>query len=162
MSFSLRALAGAFVILFIALSGNALAHDYKLGALEIGNPWSRATVPGAKVAAGYLTVKNTGTEDDRLMSASAGIVPKAEIHEMNMDDSSGVMTMRPVEGGLVVPAGGTLELSPKGYHVMFMGLSSPLKEGTRFKGTLTFEKAGTIDVEFTVEAMGAAHEDHGG
>lgn len=119
MSHSFRAVMGAFALLLVALSGNALAHSYKLGALEIGHPWSRATVPGAKVAAGYLTVKNTGSEDDKLVSVTGEIVPKAEIHQMSMDN--GVMTMRPVEGGLPVPAGGTLELSPDGYHIMFMG-----------------------------------------
>lgn len=160
MSHSFRAVMGAFALLLVALSGNALAHSYKLGALEIGHPWSRATVPGAKVAAGYLTVKNTGSEDDKLVSVTGEIVPKAEIHQMSMDN--GVMTMRPVEGGLPVPAGGTLELSPDGYHIMFMGLTSPIKEGARFKGTLTFEKAGTVDVEFAVEAMGAEHKHTGG
>lgn len=161
MSLSFRTVAGAFALLFLAFSGAAMADDYKLGALEIGQPWSRATVPGAKVAAGYMTIKNTGAQDDRLVSVTAAIVPKAEIHEMTMD-SSNVMTMRPVEGGLAVPAGGSVELSPKGYHVMFIGLTSPIKEGDKVKATLTFEKAGSVDVEFAVGGMGADHESHGG
>ena len=89
---ALRAALIALAGLAIA-STQALAHDYKLGDLEIAHPWSRATLPGAKVATGYLVIKNNGTTDDRLLSVTAEISGKAEIHEMKMTD--GVMSMRP-------------------------------------------------------------------
>lgn len=141
------------------------AHEYKLGDLEIGHPWSRATPPGAKVAAGYATIRNGGAGADRLLSASAEIAGRAEIHEMAVDDK-GVMTMRPVQG-VDVPAGGAAELKPGGFHIMFMDLKAGAKEGERFKGTLTFEKAGTVEVEFAVQAIGgggqgAGEQGHGG
>lgn len=161
---SFRALARAFAILaFVVVSGFASAHGLKVGTLEIGHPYSRATVPGAKVASGYLSVKNTGTEPDRLVSVSSDIAGKSEIHEMSVD-SAGVMTMRPVEGGLEIPAGGEIKLAPKGLHIMFMDLKEQPKEGEKFKGTLTFEKAGSVEVEFGVDAMGGGgdHTMHGG
>lgn len=131
----------------------ALAHEFKVGDLEIGHPWSRAAPAGASVAGGYLTVTNHGAAPDRLVSVSSGISAKAELHEMAVKD--GVMTMRPLEGGLEVPAGGKVELKPGSYHLMFIGLKQLPKEGEEFSATLTFEKAGPVEVEFAVEAMGA-------
>jgi len=72
---------------------------------------------------------------------------------MSMKD--GVMTMRPLPDGLMLPAGGEVALEPGGYHLMFIGLKKMLKQGDSFAGTLTFEKAGTVEVSFTVEAIGA-------
>lgn len=152
----------AAAIATAALAGAAVAHDFKAGTLQIDHPWSRATPGGATVAGGYLVVKNTGTAPDRLVAATAPFAGRVEIHEMSMKD--GVMVMRPLPDGLAIPAGGSLELKPGGYHIMFLDLKAPLKEGTLVDGTLTFEKAGTVPVQFKVEGMGAqgggAHSSH--
>jgi periplasmic copper chaperone A len=146
-------------------AGAALAHEYKVGPLEIGHPWSRATPAGAPVAGGFLTVTNGGTAADRLVSVASDAADKVEIHEMAVVD--GVMKMRPLDKGLEVPAGGKLELKPGSYHVMFIGLKKPFVKGDMVKGTLAFEKAGKVDVDFKVEEMGAkpaghdAHDAHG-
>jgi copper(I)-binding protein len=150
------------VMLLFAMSQSLMAHEFKAGSIEIDHPWSRATPPGAKVAAGYAAIRNTGGEPDRLIAVSGEIAGRTEIHEMAVD-ANGVMTMRPVAGGIEVPAGGLAELKPGGFHIMFMDLKGGAKEGETFKGTLTFEKAGTIEVEFAVEAMGGGHgAAHGG
>jgi copper(I)-binding protein len=141
----------AFALLFAGLHG-ALAHEFKLGDLEIDHPWSRATPPGAQVAGGYMTITNHGSDADRLVSISSDISGKAEVHAMTVKD--GVMTMRPVEGGLEIPAGATVALKPGAFHVMFMDLKTPPQQGKTFPATLTFEKAGSVDVEFAVEGMG--------
>ncbi|MDR7034391.1 copper chaperone PCu(A)C [Mesorhizobium sp. BE184] len=143
----------AIALLFAGAHG-VWAHEFKLGQLDIDHPWSRATPPGASVAGGYFTVANEGSTPDRLVSISSDISEKAEMHEMTVKD--GVMTMRPVQGGLEVPAGGKLELAPGGYHLMFIGLKQAPKAGEKFAATLTFEKAGSIPVEFDVEAMGGS------
>lgn len=155
-----RAVIAAAVATVALAGGAAMAHDYKAGTLQIDHPWSRATPGGASVAAGYLVVKNTGTAPDRLISASVPFAGRVEIHEMGMKD--GVMIMRPVPGGLTIPAGGSVELKPGGYHIMFLDLKSPLKEGTSVDGTLTFEKAGTVPVQFQVEGLGASGSAHPG
>jgi copper(I)-binding protein len=152
-----------FVASLAALwAGAANAHDYKLGALEIDNPWSRAVPKGATVAAGYMTIKNTGTEPDRLIGGSTPVAGKFEIHEMSMD--KGVMRMRPVAGGVEIKPGLTVELKPESFHIMLMNLKQPIEKGKPFTASLTFEKAGTVDVEFAVEAPGAtpaaAHDMH--
>ena len=164
MNFSFRnaALPAAALAAALLFGQTASAHEFKLGDLEITHPWSRATLPGAKVAAGYLTVKNNGSTPDRLVSATADIAGKGEVHEMTVKD--GVMTMRPLAGGLEIPAGGEVKLEPGAYHLMFKGLKAPAVEGVKFPGTLTFEKAGTVKVEFAVEKAGgeADHSAHGG
>lgn len=154
-----RAVLGIATALLIAPAA-AWAHGFTVGSLEIGHPWSRATLPGAKVAAGYLTVKNNGTEADRLIAVESKISEKAEIHEMAVND--GIMTMRPLAGGLEIPAGGEIKLEPGSFHIMFVGLKEPAVEGVKFPGTLTFEKAGKVDVEFAVDKPGgeADHSSH--
>lgn len=137
----------------------AAAHDFKVGELEIGHPWSREAPAGAKVAGGYLTVTNHGKDADRLIAVSSEISEKGEIHEMAVNDS--VMTMRQLPDGLDVPAGEKVELKPGSYHLMFMGLKAQPKKGEKFAATLTFEKAGTVDVEFVVDAMGGEPDHHG-
>jgi periplasmic copper chaperone A len=137
----------------VLISSIANANDYKAGALEIDSPWSRATPKGAKVAAGYMTIKNTGTTPDRLVSASTPVADKIEIHEMTMNN--GVMKMRPVAGGLEIKPGETVELKPSSVHLMIMGVKQPIQKGKPFAATLAFEKAGTVDVEFAVEDVGA-------
>ena len=153
---------GIFFAGAIVLSSAAHAYDYKVGALEIDHPWSRAVPKGAAVAAGYLTIRNTGTEPDRLISGSTPVAGKFEIHEMSMD--KGVMRMRPVQGGVVIKPGETLELKPQSFHIMMMGLKQPIEKGKPFKGSLVFEKAGEVEVDFTVEGVGAspaaAHDVH--
>lgn len=129
------------------------AQSYKVGNLEIEQPWTRATAQTAPTAGGYLKIVNKGTTPDRLVSARSAAAAKVEVHEMKMDGN--VMRMRELEKGLEIPAGGTVMLQPGGYHVMFMQLKEPFKEGTKIPVTLVFEKAGPLDVVFTVNAMGA-------
>jgi copper(I)-binding protein len=155
---SLRAmqlrLSAALILAQSFLLGPVFAHEFKAGAIDIEHPWSRATPGGAKVAAGYATLKNSGATPDRLVSATTGIAKSAEIHEMRM--AGGVMQMRPLPEGVTVPAGGEVALKPGSYHLMFFGLKHPLSEGESFVVTLTFEQAGSVDVTFAVEGRGAS------
>lgn len=129
---------------------------FKIGDLVVVSPWTRATPGGAKVAGGYLKVTNNGKLADRLVSATASIADRVEIHEMSMTD--GVMKMRPLPNGLTIKPGETIELKPGGFHMMFMDIKQSLKQGDTLKSTLTFEKAGKLDVTFGVNALGATGE----
>jgi hypothetical protein len=137
---------------FVILAGSASAHDYKAGSLEIKHPWSRATPKGAPVAGGYMTITNTGSAPDRLVGGSTSGAGKFEIHEMSMD--GGVMKMRPLANGLEIKPGETVELKPGSCHLMFVGVTRPFEQGKPVKGTLQFEKAGTVEVEYAVESIG--------
>ena len=140
----------------LALTGTALAHEYTLGDLVIDHPVARATPANAPVSAGYMTIRNTGTEADRLIGASVDFAGTTEIHEMIMQDD--VMQMREIEGGIEIPAGGAVALEPGGLHVMFMQLGERLEEGDEHTATLTFEKAGTIEVTLQVESLATIRE----
>lgn len=146
---------GLAVLVFalsFASAHSVFAHEFKVGNLEIEHPWSRETPAGARVAGGYLVVKNSGDSPDRLISITSDISAKAELHQMAMKD--GVMSMRQVDGGLEIPAGGTVALKAGGYHLMFIDLKRQPKKGETFPATLTFEKAGPVTVEFAVEGLG--------
>lgn len=140
--------------------GTASAHGYKVGDLEIEHPWARATPQGAKVGGGFFLVKNAGSAADRLVAVSApDASDNVQIHQMAVKD--GVMTMAPLPNGLDIPAKGSVELKPGSFHVMFIDLKHPLKKGDHLKAKLTFEHAGTIDVDFEVDAIGATGSEHG-
>ena len=141
-------------LLATGASTAASAEDYKIGNLQISQPWTRATPKGAAVAGGYFKITNTGTTPDRLLGGSTDVAKRLEVHEMSMD--GGVMKMRELRNGLDIPPGATVELKPNSYHIMMQGLSRPLAKGQRVKASLTFEKAGTGEVEFAVEAIGAS------
>jgi len=140
--------------LLALIAGSALAQDYKVGAIEIRQPWTRATPPTAQAGGGFLVLTNTGTTPDRLIAVKSPAADKVEIHEMKMDGN--VMRMRAVDKGIEIPPGGTVELKPGGFHIMFMGLKEPFAKGAKVPLTLVFEKAGSVDTELSVEAMGAA------
>jgi copper(I)-binding protein len=139
------------------------AEDVKAGDLVISQAWSRATPNGAKIAGGYLAIENKGTLPDRLVGGAAEIAGKLEIHEMAMNN--GVMTMRPLDKGLVIEPGKTVKLAPGGYHLMIMDLKGPLKQGDKVPLTLEFEKAGKATLSLEVQGVGAqapAGSDHSG
>ncbi len=124
-----------------------------LGSIEITGPFTRATLPNAPVAGGFLTLTNTGSEDDRLVSATSPIAKDTQIHEMAMDGD--VMKMRQLVDGLPIPAGQSVVLAPGGYHLMFMGITGPVAEGSTVPVTLTFEKAGEITIDLPAAGTAA-------
>jgi periplasmic copper chaperone A len=132
----------------------AADHANHSSPIMVMQPWARATPPGAPTAAAYLTIMNRGTEPDVLVGGSSPQADRVEFHLTTNDN--GVMKMRPATSGITVPAGGMVELKPDGgYHVMLAGLKAPLRSGTMLPVTLRFAKAGSIEVVFAVEPIGA-------
>jgi copper(I)-binding protein len=133
-------------------AGVAAAHDYRFHSLKIDHPFARATPPGARSGGVFLTIENTGTAADRLLSVSSPMAGVAELHEMRID--GGVMRMRAIPAMEVKP-GDRLELKPGGDHAMLTELKQPLRVGDRFPLVLAFEKAGSVEVSVWVENMAA-------
>lgn len=130
--------------------------------VQIEKPWARATAPGAKVAGGYLLIRNPGAAADRLLSASSPAAAKVELH-VHVNEG-GVMKMREVPA-YEVPAQGSFELKPGGAHLMFINIRRPFKEGEKVPVKLKFERAGELNAEFHVGRLGesaapAAHQKH--
>ena len=129
-------------------------HAHTASPIVITQPWARATPPGAPTGAAYLTIMNHGSEPDVLIGGSSPQAERVEFHQSTIDN--GIMKMRPATAGIAVPAGATVELKPDGgYHVMLSGLKAPLRSGTMLPVTLRFAKAGSIEVVFAVEPIGA-------
>jgi copper(I)-binding protein len=114
--------------------------------------WGRPSPKMAMAGAVYVVIKNQGNEADKLIAASSTAAKTAEVHESYMD-ANGAMAMRPVEGGLEIPAGGTVELKPGGYHIMLIDLVEPLVPGSKITITLKFEKSGEIALEAEIRAQ---------
>lgn len=130
-----------------------------IGALAVEGAWTRATAEGAKVGAGYLTIRNTGDKADRLVGIGTSVAGRGEIHDMTMTE--GVMRMRRLADGIEIPAGGSVELKPGGKHLMFMELKQRLVEGTQVTVTLAFQSGASGEVTLPVRGLGAS-PDNGG
>ena len=127
-----------------------------LAQVTVENAWARATPPGAKIAAGYLTIRNAGAAD-KLVSASSPAAEKVETHVTVKDGD--ISRMREVKG-YAVPAKGKLELSPAGSHLMLVNIKAPLKEGDKVPLVLRFEKAGEVRAELAVRPLGTTGQEH--
>ncbi len=127
----------------------AFAHDYVIGDLTIDHPWARPTVTARQPGAAYFSIRNDGDADARLIGARPiDFAQVAELHTHINDD--GVMRMRALADGVIIPAGETVSLAPGGLHVMLFGLDAPLAEGSPVALTLVFEELGEIDVILAV------------
>ena len=133
----------------------ALAHDYTLGNLHIAHPYARPTPPGARTGGAYFTVRNNGAQADRLLRVASPAAQSVELHSMTMEGN--LMKMRAIPA-LDSPAGAAVTLGSGGYHVMLVNLAHPLAVGSSVPLTLTFERAGSIDVSAPVEAPKAVAE----
>jgi copper(I)-binding protein len=151
-----RSLLAAAAAIFPFAHARAQTHGtatFRAGPIVVEAPWTRATPGGARVAGGFMVIRNTGNTADRLTGGTFPGAPRVEVHEMATVD--GVMRMREVRGGIEIPAGGTVELRPGGYHMMFMDLGEQIRTGAPLRGTLVFEKAGTVTIDYSVAPIGA-------
>jgi periplasmic copper chaperone A len=139
------------------ISVQILAHTHEKGDIQVRHPWSRATPPGAKVAVGYMEIRNVGTQPDRLLSATTPVAQRVEMHVTQRDGE--VMKMREVKT-FEIPARERYALRPGGSHLMLVDLLQPLKMGERFTMRLRFERAGELEIELEVQEIGSRHPRH--
>ena len=147
-------LRSLIVLLMLVVAPNLSGAQQRVGDITVSAAWSRATPAAAPIAGAYVEIRNDGSSSDRLVGATVYVAGRVEIHEMTVVD--GVIRMRPLSSGLPIPSGEIVTLRPGSYHLMLMELRRPLVQGERIKGTLVFERAGSIDAEFDVGAIGAA------
>ena len=152
-------ITGMALAAILALAFPASAEAGKASAIEVTQPWARASAGAAKMGAAYLTLHNAGPAADRLVSASTPASASVEMHTVLKDGD--ILRMRPV-AAIDIAAGSTTKLQPGGYHLMLMGLKAPLKTGDHFPLELKFEHGGTRTVEVQVGQSVDAPEDHGG
>ena len=151
MTPAFRVVAGAALAL-CAFSVTAFASD-----LAIHDGWVRVPPKGARTGAAYLTIRNQGAAEDRLMGGATSVASTVEVHEMKVE--KGVMSMRALESGLALPPGAKTELKPGGYHLMLIGLKGKIAAGDDIALTLHFAKAGDVTVHLPARdaAAGGMH-----
>lgn len=166
------------ILSVLALAACSTAAPAGGATIQISDPWARPAVmddgamsgmeePAAEsesgegmghsdmdmsgaTSAAYMVIRNTGSAADKLVAASGDIAKSIEIH--TVIEENGMMQMRPVEGGIEIPAGGSVELKPGGYHVMLIGLNRDMIAGETVQLTLKFEQAGDVPVTATIRA----------
>ena len=126
--------------------------------MVIKDPYARASRPGAPTGAAFFMIENTGDTGDRLIAATSPVAKMVELHTHIQDGD--VMRMRPIEGGIEIPAGETHELARGGDHVMLMGLTETLEDGSEIEVTLTFEEAGEVTLVIPVDNKRGQHGGH--
>ncbi len=155
-------LAAALVLACLAGTAPTVAQQSAGKGVDVTEVWARASAGPANIGAAYAKIANRGNGADRLISASSPVAGTVELHTMAMEGD--VMKMRAVTSIDVAP-GASVELKPGGFHVMLIDLKAPLKEGTSFPLTLTFEKGGSSTFQVQVRgvaATSAAPNSHGG
>lgn len=127
------------------LAGNPLP-PIQIGQLKLEHCWARPGQEGKNTAA-YLTIDNEKLQQDKLISAECGVAHQIELHNHIHED--GVMKMRPVPNVEIKDK--VTEMKPGGLHIMLMNLKQDLKENDKISMKLTFEKAGSVNVDFLVK-----------
>jgi len=147
----MRALLLSFLIVLSAAHAASAAEN----GITVRDPWARATAGQSKIGAAYLTLVNNGS-GDRLISASTPVAGSVELHATVQDGD--IMRMQKLDVIDLAP-GATVAFKPSGMHIMLVGLSAPLKQGTSFPLTLTFASGKAISTEVPVMGPGAAGPD---
>lgn len=142
------------LVIFLAWvpTGVLLAQDVSKSGVKVSRVWARATPQGAPVGAAYLSIQTDDKTSDTLLSVATPVAGRAELHSSTME--GGIMKMRRLDK-LELKPGTIHELKPMGDHLMLMQLKEPLKQGDVLKLTLTFEKAGMIEIEGPIAPVGA-------
>jgi copper(I)-binding protein len=133
-----------------AVAATLLLSTSALADIVVKDPYARSSTPSSPTGAAFMGVMNTGDEDDTLIAATSDVSGRVELHT-HTEDADGVMRMGEVEGGIPVPAGEMTMLKRGGFHVMFMGLNGPLVQDAEIDVTLTFEKAGEMQIKIPVD-----------
>ena len=133
-----------FATLITAFASPVLAGD-----IIIEDAYARASRPGAPTGAIFMKIRNESETDDHLIGVESNVAKRVELHT-HIEDN-GVMKMRHVEDGFLLPAGATHELARGGDHVMLMGVIEELETGAEIPLTLIFAEAGEIAVMITID-----------
>ena len=142
---SMNAYFAAASAAFLTLTSAAFADG-----IMVKDAYVRSSTPSSPTGAAFMTLMNHGDTDDRLIAATSDVAKRVELHT-HTEDANGVMKMSEIEGGIALEAGGMHQMKRGGDHVMFMGLTAPLEQDSEITVTLTFEKAGEMEITIPVD-----------
>jgi len=153
------AIVAALFVVALTMMGGAEKADARSETIQITGAYAAESIPGQPNSAAYFTIRNTGTENDRLVAARSSAARVTELHTHEKDGD--IMRMKKV-ASIPVPAGESVAFKPGGLHVMLIGLTQPLETGDQVAITLAFEKAGTVAITAPVRKRGGhGGHDHG-
>ena len=118
----------------------------------IRDGWVQEGPPSQTITAAFMVIENHTGAAISLRSASTDVAQVVELHKMELTD--GMMKMRKVEL-IDIPAGGTVELKPGGYHLMVIGLKKELKDGDKVTIALQFSADITKTITIPVRPRSA-------
>lgn len=153
---TLIALAAA--LLASGCTSPAAEHTDHAMASEVVLEEQWASVGDGEMAAVFGTLVNNGHHEARIVSGSSPAAGHVEVHEVAGE--AGAKAMRPKEGGIVLPAGGSHELVPGGDHLMLMDLTAPLSAGSDIELTVRFEDGSALPVTVQVRDFAGANEEY--
>ena len=136
--------------LFLSFLAVAIPFIASAETILVNDAYVRASSKMAKSAAAFMDIKNTSSQDDRLLDVKSKVAKRVELHT-HIKSDDGVMKMRRVDEGFLIPGNDTLRLERGGNHIMFMGLSQPFVNGESILITLFFESAGPLDLEIPIK-----------
>jgi periplasmic copper chaperone A len=149
------------LLLAAGLTSSALAHHAgertTAGDLSVSHAWTVEVAALAHAVDVYLTIENQGETPDRLIAAAVDFADEVEIQAPVLED--GVLKTATVRAVEIAP-GQTLTFQPGGVHLVLQSVQRSFAHGQHFDLTLTFERAGAIEVEVEIEEPD--HEDEEG
>ena len=141
------------LLLIIFYSFTSQAHKFETDNMIVDHPWMKVfNINGA----GYFKIKNIGKTDIELLEVVSDSVDNIEMHTIIMED--GISKMRPLNGGVIIKLGESLEFKPMGYHLMFFGINKKLEEGELMNAHFRFKNSKDLIVKFKVESNKSSHD----
>ena len=143
-----------FLLLFtsLLLLGGCF-ENHQSPQIDIQKPYAFATIAGARTGAAFMQIQNNTDIDHALIDAHSDIAEITEIHQNIIDPDDGMMMMRKIKQ-INIPAKEQINLEPKGYHIMFIGLNRPLIIGESISVSLTFEHGIKVTIPVHIIAPG--------
>ena len=135
------------VVCFAILSAAAHAQTPELIVKEA---WARVPLAPQNNTAVYMMIDNPTATAKAIVAVSTPDADSSDLHEMRTEGK--MMKMMPLKS-LPVPAKGSVELKPGGFHIMCNDLKKTLKPGDTISLVLKLDDGKTIPVTATVRAL---------
>ena len=152
------------LITILFFSSSVFAHKFETNRIVVDHPWMKIYNTNGS---GYFKIKNISSYDVYLMGAVSKDVKKIELHKVTMEND--IAKMRPLEGGLEIKTGETIELKPMSFHLMFFGINKDYEEGQMMGVELIFKSMendflknlDNLSIKFKIDTNKSSHKhDH--
>ena len=127
----------------------SLGPAHAAGKLGVTDAWIRAAPPGARMLAGYATLKNGGDAALTILTVQSDAFRMTSLHETIVDN--GVSKMRELHRLTIAP-GATVALEPGGKHLMLMQPRQEIAVGEHVEVMFLLSDGARVETRFDVVA----------